>query len=601
MCGIAAIFAHGADAPPVREAELVTVRDAMAARGPDGSGLWIADDKRVGLAHRRLAIIDLSAEAAQPMTFAPDGGSNVRTRITYNGEIYNYRALRAWLESDGAVFRTQSDTEVLLHLYDRFEDAMVEHLRGMYAFALWDEARRGVFLARDAFGIKPLYYADVAGTFRAASSVRALIAGGVETEAAPAGNVGFFLFGYVPEPHTLHRHIHALPAGSTMWVGSDGVKRVRRFFDIPTVLAEGRRHDASGDLRETLLDSVRHHLVADVPVGVFLSSGLDSATITGMASEIEGARLETLTLGFDAFKNTPLDEAPLAADIARHFGTRHRTRWVAGRDFHSELGAFLAAMDQPTINGVNTYFVAQAGAEAGLKVALSGLGGDELFAGYDSFRQIPALVGRLGRIPGLRPVGRAFRIVAAPVARRLSSPKYAGILEYGTSYAEAYLLRRGLFMPWELPDLVDAEMAREGWRELQPLVRLADCASGLESPRAKITALEMSFYMRNQLLRDADWAGMAHSVEIRVPFVDPVLLARVAAMVRNGAPGKREMANSVNPRLPGAVLERPKTGFFVPLREWLQGGCEKSRSGSEERGLRGWARRVYEAAWNPAR
>ena len=601
MCGIAAIFAHRPDAPPVREAELATVRDAMAARGPDGSGLWIADDGRVGLAHRRLAIIDLSAEAAQPMTFAPDGASNVGTRITYNGEIYNYRALRAWLESDGAVFRTQSDTEVLLHLYDRFGDAMVEHLRGMYAFALWDEARRGVFLARDAFGIKPLYYSDVAGIFRAASTVKALIAGGVETEAAPAGNVGFFLFGYVPEPHTLYRHIHALPAGSTMWVGPDGVKHVRRFFDIPTVLAEGRGHDASGDLREALLDSVRHHLVADVPVGVFLSSGLDSATITGLASEIEGARLETVTLGFDAFKDTPLDEAPLAADVARHYGTRHRTRWVAGRDFHAELGAFLAAMDQPTIDGVNTYFVAQAGARAGLKVALSGLGGDELFAGYDSFRQIPALVGRLGRFPGLRPVGRALRVVTAPLARRFTSPKYAGILEFGTSYAEAYLLRRGLFMPWELPELVDAEMAREGWRELQPLVHLADCASGLDSPRAKNAALEMSFYMRNQLLRDADWAGMAHSLEVRVPFVDPVLLAQVAAMIRNGAPGKREMAACVNPSLPRAVLDRPKTGFFVPMRDWLQGGRENNRFGPAERGLRGWARRVYGAAWNPAR
>ena len=606
MCGIAAIFAHGADAPPVREAELTVVRDAMAARGPDGSSLWIADDGRVGLAHRRLAIIDLSAEAAQPMTFAPDDGSpdgarNVRTRITYNGEIFNYRALRAWLESDGAVLRTQSDTEVLLHLYDRFGDAMVEHLRGMYAFAIWDEARRGVFLARDAFGIKPLYFADVAGTFRAASSVKALIAGGVDSEAAPAGNVGFFLFGYVPEPHTIFRDIQALPAGSTMWVASDGVKRVRRFFDIPTVLAEARSHSASGDLREALLDSVRHHLVADVPVGVFLSSGLDSATITGLASEIEGARLETVTLGFDAFKDTPLDETPLAADVARHYGTRHRTRWMAGRDFHAELDAFLAAMDQPTIDGVNTYFVARAGARAGLKVALSGLGGDELFAGYDSFRQIPALVGRLGRVPGLRAAGRALRVVAAPLVRRLTSPKYAGILEYGTSYAEAYLLRRGLFMPWELPELVDAEMAREGWRELQPLVHLADCASGLESPRAKIAALEMSFYMRNQLLRDADWAGMAHSLEIRVPFVDPVLLAQVAAMVRNGAPGKREMADSVNPRLPRAVLERPKTGFFVPMRDWLQGGSEKSRFGNAERGLRGWARRVYGAAWNPAR
>jgi len=588
MCGIAAIFAFGPDAPPVAEAELVAMREAMVRRGPDGAGLWLSDDGRVGLAHRRLAIIDLSPAAAQPMAFAVPGEAAARTHITYNGEIYNFRALRRELEDQGHVFQTQSDTEVLLHLYHRYGTEMFSRLRGMYALALWDEAKQGLLLARDPFGIKPLYYADDGGILRVASQVKALVAGGVGTEPSPAGNVGFFLWGSVPEPHTLYRRIHAVEAGSTLWVDSDGVKHLSRFHDVPSVLAEAANENGGGDLGQALASSVRHHLVADVPVGVFLSAGLDSATLTAHASDVQGASLDTLTLGFEEFRGRPEDEVPLAEAVAAAYGTRHHTEYVAGADFRDHFDDLLAAMDQPTIDGVNVYFVAQAAARAGLKVALSGLGGDELFAGYDSFRQVPALAGCLGRVPGLRTLGRGLRMVAAPLVAHFASPKAAGLLELGTTYGGAYLLRRGLFMPWELPGLLDPDMAREGWRALQPLVRLEGCVAGLDRPRAKVMALEMCFYMRNQLLRDADWAGMAHSVEIRLPLVDAPLLRQVAAM--KTAPGKADMARTPARPLPAAVLDRRKTGFGVPLREWLAG---ETAGGGGERGLRGWARRVH--------
>ena len=589
MCGVAAIFAFGPDAPPVAEAELVAMGEAMARRGPDGAGLWLSGDGRVGLAHRRLAIIDLSRAAAQPMAFTVPGQAEARTRISYNGEIYNFRALRRELEDQGHVFETQSDTEVLLHLYHRYGTEMFERLRGMYALALWDEAKQGLLLARDPLGIKPLYYADDGGILRVASQVKALLAGGaVETEPSPAGTVGFFLWGSVPEPHTLYRHIHAVEAGSTVWVDRSGVKHRSRFHDVPLVLAEAA--NGTDELGEALASSVRHHLVADVPVGVFLSAGLDSATLAAHASEIQGASLDTITLGFEEFRGLPEDEVPLAEAVAAAYGTRQHTEYVAGGDFRDHREDLLAAMDQPTIDGVNVYFVARAAARAGLKVALSGLGGDELFAGYDTFRQVPALVGRLGRVPGLSTLGRGLRGVAAPLVAHFASPKAAGLLELGTTYGGAYLLRRGLFMPWELPGLLDADMAREGWRALQPLVRLEDCVAGLDRPRAKVMALEMCFYMRNQLLRDADWAGMAHSVEIRLPLVDARLLRQVAAM--KTAPGKAEMARTPARPLPAAVLDRRKTGFGVPLRQWLAGETAK---GDGERGLRGWARRVHAA------
>ena len=589
MCGLVAIFAYRDNAPPVAKTELVAAGEAMRTRGPDGHGHWIAGDGRVGMAHRRLAIIDLSDAAAQPMV-AEDG----RCRIVYNGEIYNFRALREELEAKGCVFTTQSDTEVLLHLYRAEGEAMVNRLRGMYAFAIWDEERRGMFCARDPFGIKPLYYADDGNTLRVASQVKALTAGGFAGKGDnAAGHAGFFLFGYVPEPHTLYEDIRALEAGCSLWVDADGARKIKRFFDVASLLADANAVGKEPvDLRELLRDSVKHHLIADVPVGIFLSAGLDSSVLTGLASEMANSRLETMTLGFGEFKDTGLDETPLAEAIAATYGAAHTTRWVTGSHFHNDMQALMKAMDQPTIDGVNTYFVAKEAAALGLKVALSGLGGDELFGGYSGFRQIPFLVNILGSIPGVRSFGKAVRVVTAPIARRMTSPKYAGLLEYGARYGDAYLLRRGLFMPWELPTVLGADMAEAGWMELEPLLRLEDCHKPISEPRRKVAALEMSWYMRNQLLRDADWAGMAHSLEIRTPFVDVELFSRLApTLCRHNGPGKQEMARTPKEPLPEAVLTRPKTGFFVPIQDWLQG----ENNNAEERGLRGWAKQVYAA------
>ena len=585
MCGINAIFAYGSNAPPVAADEVVCVRDAMLNRGPDGDGLWLADDGRVGLGHRRLAIIDLSPEAAQPMASA-DGA----LQITYNGEIYNYRALRAELEAEGRRFSTQSDTEVILQLYERDGAAMVERLRGMFALLLWDGRKQGLLLARDGFGIKPLYIADDGKTVRVASQVKALLAGdGIDTAPEAAGHAGFFLFGYVPEPHTLYRGIRSLPAGATMWIDAGGARRPEVYFDPATTLAAAGEA-AAVDLGAALADSVDHHLVADVPVGVFLSAGLDSTTITGLAAKNHGAGLDTVTLGFDAYRGTPDDETPLAEAVAETYDTRHRTCWIDGKAFEDHRAGLLTAMDQPTIDGVNVYFVAREAAALGLKVALSGLGGDEMFGGYDTFRQVPGLVGGLGWIPGIGAFGAGVRSLAAPLIKPFLSPKYAAVFEYAGGYGDAYMLRRGLFMPWELAGLIGPDLASQGLADLDHRRRLAASIDGVDGAARRVTALECAWYMRCQLLRDADWAGMAHSLEIRVPLVDPFLFRRLApALGRSGGPDKQAMAATPNPPLPDAVRRRPKTGFAIPVGDWLQG------PDSGDRGLRGWARQVYAA------
>jgi asparagine synthase (glutamine-hydrolysing) len=598
MCGIVSIFAYN-NPLGVDHEELRRIRDQMTHRGPDGSGEWYSEDGRVGLGHRRLAIIDLSERGNQPMK--TEDSSLV---ITFNGEVYNYMSLRVELERKGYRFHSQSDTEVLLHLYAEKGSGMVNDLRGMFAFAIWDNKRKGLFIARDPFGIKPLYYADDGKTFYVASQVKALLrAAHMDTRPDAAGHVGFFLWGHVPEPFTLYRGIRALPAGGWLWVDASGRREQRRFFDISEVMAckpAGDKFLSLSEsreiLKEALLDTVRHHLVADVPVGVFLSAGMDSTALAALAREVGVEELLTVTLGFQEFIGTQNDEVPLAEVTARKLAANHTTRWVDREDFEQRLEHMLACMDQPTIDGVNTYFVSLAAHEAGLKVAISGVGGDELFAGYSDFQEIPLLVRVVRPIAKVPFLGRGFRFVSAPIVKHFTSPKYAGIFEYGGDWPGAYLLRRGLFMPWELHRVLDGELVREGWYGLRTLPALAGTIEGVENDRLGVTALETAWYMRNQLLRDTDWASMAHSLEVRVPFADTQLLRTVSSLVNSGRPPiKQDVLSSSSESLPPPLFNRSKTGFSVPVREWLAEQVCLDDQWSRQ-GLRGWARSLYARA-----
>jgi asparagine synthase (glutamine-hydrolysing) len=583
MCAINGIFAYHPAASAPDEAELLATRDAMRARGPDGSGVWWSAGRRCGLGHRRLSILDLSDRASQPMT-SVDGN----IIITFNGEIYNYQALRAELEAAGARFRTTSDTEALLHLYARHGAAMVHRLRGMFAFAIWDAMRRELFLARDPYGIKPLYTANDGWTFRFASQVKALLAGGrVSRDPEPAGIAGFHLFGSVPEPFTLYRDIRALPAGHTQRIDMVGPREPVPFANLAAILATGASDPAPaaelGDrLRAAVLDSVRGHLLADVEVGIFLSAGVDSGALLGLMGDAGQREIRAITLAFDEFRGTAEDEAPLAGEVAGRYGAEHTVRRVGEREFREDLPAIIAAMDQPSIDGVNTWFVAKAAKESGLKVVLSGLGGDELLAGYPSFVDLPRWRRRFGPLAAVPGLGRAARPLIRALAPGLArkAPKALGLLEYGRSSAGVYLLRRGLFLPYELKKIMDPDVAREGLRRLKPLRRLAAILSpDPGSDVGRVCALESAHYMRNQLLRDADWAGMAHGVEIRVPLVDTRLLKSLAPLLPTLTPGrgKATLAKAPSLSLPVEIANRAKTGFGVPTVAWLDTKVGQSR------------------------
>lgn len=560
------MFAYRSGAVSREELEAITAR--MIPRGPDAGGTWISPDQRVGLGSRRLAIIDLTPEGTQPMW---DVGRELV--IVFNGEIYNHRELRASLERGGARFHSHTDTEVLLELYRRDGEGMLGLLRGMYAFAIWDTRRRRMFVARDPYGIKPLYFSDDGSTFRMASEIKALLAGGSVSKAIdPAGAAGFFLTGSVPEPFTIRRDVRAVEPGTAFFIDEEeGRSEARRFFSIGAAFRDAERRtlvDPAVLIRERLDESVQHHLVSDVPVALFLSAGIDSSSLAQIA--VRHTELRTFTLAFPE-----LSEAPLAERFAAELGTRHTTRLVERDEFLADLPAFFERMDQPTIDGVNTWFVSKAAREAGLKVALSGLGADEIFGGYPSFHRVPRLV-RAARVPF---AARAFSMVSR-------HPKARAITTYGGTWAGAYLLERGLFLPDELPAILGRDVAEEGLQRLS-LVELAGKHLEPDPGTAfgRVATLEASLYMRNQLLRDTDWTSMAHSVEVRTPLADAWLLRELAPVLLD-VQDKSALAAS----LPAYLRTRPKTGFFVPVREWL----DLPPDGTSTR-MRGWARRVWES------
>jgi asparagine synthase (glutamine-hydrolysing) len=581
MCGITAIFAYRSSADSVRREELEKITERMRPRGPDALGTWISPDRRVALGSRRLAIIDLSDEGIQPMFDVEQ-----ELAIVFNGEIYNYPELRASLERGGTHFHSRTDTEVLLQLYRRDGEAMLGLLRGMYAFVIWDARARRMFVARDPYGIKPLYFADDGGTIRLASGVKPLLAGGAVSPArSPAGVVGFFLTGSVPEPFTICESVRAVEAGTSFHVDeSRGKGDAKRHYSVADVFRQADRQRVFAGLmkpeiflRERVEESVKHHLVADVPIGLFLSAGIDSSALATIAKSVSRRTIQTFTLAFEEFRGTHGDEAPAAERFARELNVPHTTRTVTRGEFHTDLPKIFDSMDQPTIDGVNTWFVSKAVHETGLKVAISGLGGDELFGSYPSFRTVPRIV-RFARLP-----------VASSAASVISHhPKAAFVGRFGRTYGGAYLLQRGLFLPDELPAILGVDAAREGLYRLR-ILDVIDSAMTPDPGTAfgRVATLEASLYMRNQLLRDADWASMAHSVEVRPPLVDAALLRQIAPLLLER---ERECKGALAAMLPGWVRSRRKSGFFVPMREWT--GLPDDATSTR---MRGWAKTVFES------
>jgi asparagine synthase (glutamine-hydrolysing) len=588
MCGIA-----GALGRPSRELEAAVQRmnAAQAHRGPDGDGLWRSPRTPQGgqalFAHRRLAIIDTSADGQQPMTSLETGDA-----IVFNGEIYNYRELRAELEALGRHVHTRTDTEVLLAAWAEWGPACVERLRGMFAFALWDGSRGRVFFARDRLGIKPLYWArvDVGGapTLLFASELRALLASElVERKLEPAALASYAWHGFVVGPQAIARGVRLMQPGTRASVDPAAPElHEERWWDEPGPPRVQESERELGPLREALEEAVRLRLVSDVPLGIFLSGGIDSSAVAALAMRAGGGTLRTFNVGFGA-EAAELDESHHARAVAAALGTQHSELRLDEALFAARLPQALDALDQPTFDAINTWFVSRAVREAGITVALSGAGGDELFGGYSSFADLPrarrwskraahvpaglsrALARLLARAAGgapgaVPPQGRWGKLADALDAR--GDP----ILLYQAAYAlytreflgELFEPQALAAAPWGLVDGRHAQLAQR-------------CAG--RSELAAISSLELASFVEERLLRDTDSASMAASLEVRVPLLDHVVLERAAALHpdRRYQPLRRKAAlrEAALGALDPALFDRPKAGFVLPVEQWCRAGA----------------------------
>jgi asparagine synthase (glutamine-hydrolysing) len=536
--------------------------ESLAHRGPDASGLQAWPEKGVVFGHRRLAIIDLSDAGRQPMVSA-DG----RFAITFNGEIYNYRELRAQLTDRGHEFRTHTDTEVLLAAYAEWGEECLEQLRGMFAFAIADFAQGDVFLARDRFGIKPLVWAKADGCLLFASELRSLLASGLVSRTPdPQAIYDYLSLGSVPQPATVLKDARALLPGHAMRVSGAGeVRREWRWWSLQAATVEMRKAQAklsfdaaAGGLREHLADATRAHLVADVPVGAFLSGGVDSAAMVGLMSHLIHEPVRTFTVGFEQ-RHADFSETRAARRTAEFFGTDHTEVIVTDAEAAASFDDVLRALDQPSMDGANTFFVARAAAER-VKVVLTGLGGDELFAGYPHFRR-HRLAARLPRhlLAPLRLLPDRFR-------HNLMLPALTEAERLATLRCQMYEREKREALN---PDFLGS-FAPLGSERLPA----ASLAKGLDAID-QLSLYELEGYLARTLLRDGDAMSMAHALEVRPILLDH-RLAEYAFALPSGhklvrGQGKAVFLAALSNLLPEAVRQRPKRGFELPLLRWLSG------------------------------
>ena len=608
MCGLAGLFMQSGNGIANSEA-LVSMCNYMHARGPDAFGYWSDTQSGIYLGHRRLSIIDLDASANQPMH-----SKDNRYTIIFNGEIYNFRELRLFLEGQGEIFRTNSDTEVLLKLFQKEGKSMLSRLRGMFAFVIWDKQEHSLFMARDPYGIKPLYYAKSRQGWIFASQVKALmITKLVDTSPNPLGQMGFWFMGSVPEPHTWFRDIFSLPAGSWCEITKNGkLEGPTLYWDVASAWREApvcrmTKAEAQEIVRLAVTNSVKQHLVADVPVGIFLSGGIDSGAMAGLMRDQSQSAIQGITIAFDEFKGRHENEVPGARVIADRYGITHHVRTVTRREFEDDLPKIFSSMDQPSIDGVNTWFASKAVAELGLKVVISGVGGDELFYGYPSFRQLPNLVTRCKILDSV-PSARVFaNFIFRQKAIRSGNSRWRWLTSYGSNLYGAYWLRRGLFAPEELEGLMSEVLAKEALSEMNPESLVKTMAGHLSADSmAAVGQIESMAYLRNQLLRDSDWASMAHSVELRTPLVDAWLLRDLTPVLRSFGryAGKSLLAESPLLPLSRDLISRTKTGFGIPLGIWCResivtaGGAHKVSPTQGGGDSRLWARTIAKMVYS---
>lgn len=543
---------------------------AMAHRGPDQSGSWSSHSQvsSIVMGGCRLAIQDLSSAGSQPMTDPLTG--NV---IVFNGEVYNFRDLHGRLAAEGHVLTSGCDTEVVLRGYGAWGSHFVNELRGMFALAIWDRDRQALFLARDRLGVKPLYYYQAPGLFAFSSEVRALLKSSVApaTLSLPAIRA-YLAFGAVSEPVSIIRNVRAFPTGHRGYMTPGGLQ-LQRYWSLDDAFLPKQNVTHSDELiahvQETLSESVRLRLISDAPTGVFLSGGLDSTVIAVLAAHNASSRIRSVSV---VFREPEFSEKKWIDRTVSYIGSDHDEVELTESELLRLIPQALSSYDQPTVDAMNTYVVSLHAHQAGLKVALSGIGGDELFGGYPAFRDVPRLRAIRRTVPGLflRPAIRLLSGLPGSATRVKKLSQY--FLANGADAIEAELVHRELFMLHERQTLT---------AELMTSPR-SDMAKGHWIPPEldgfnAISYSEISGYLLNTLLRDTDFASMAHGLEVREPYLDHELLAAVASLparAKQGAETKWLLRRIARRIVPESLIQPTKRGFSFPMDRWLRGGLK---------------------------
>jgi asparagine synthase (glutamine-hydrolysing) len=552
MCRIAGVVAKQLSKDTILEKVGVMCK-TLAHGGPDDEGVFYDDERRLAFGHRRLAIIDLSVNGHQPM-------ADVRKKvwITFNGEIYNYRLLKSELQAAGSAFHTDSDTEVIINAYLQWGTASFSKLRGIFAFALYDVEKQLTILVRDSTGIKPLYYYTQKDSLFFASEVKAFKAAEIGIADDETWPVKFLAFGHIPEPYTTLKGVVSLEKGHFLtWNNRTGTHSIQNYWQANTGSPVKDRVTAALEIKESLIQAVKRQLIADAPIGVFLSGGVDSSLLSLLANEEKREQLKTISIYFN---EKAYDERSYQDLVFNRLGGDKHSHLVTQNDFEQFFPRIVSDMDLPTTDGINTWFISKYARESGLKAVLSGLGADELFGGYPSFNRIKYL-GMLRKAP-------AFFAGAASLFK---ADRYKKISFLKHKYPLAdYLLLRGLFVPADIAKALGADE-----RQVNETLFNECFVPPLDSYDEEHAAwFETNLYMQNQLLRDTDVMSMSHGLEVRVPFLDEDFQQTVNSVVPairfNKNQPKKILIDSFLNELPEATWKRPKMGFTFPLQEWMR-------------------------------
>lgn len=576
MCGIAGAISFSDGRGSEDAVRKMNARQKF--RGPDDEGLDSFGPATFG--QRRLSIIDLSADGHQPM-------SSGNLHITFNGEIYNFEEIKKELVAKGYSFKTKTDTEVILASYKEWGKESFSKLRGMFALALYDSEKDELILARDRYGIKPLYYAKTEGGLVFASTVAAIKESGlVELHEDEEAKIGFLLFGSVPLPGTTFKEVRAVGAGHCLRFSKKGGEETKYYDSLAPFLNKisPSKEEAVLKVRDLLKESVGLHLISDAPLGVFLSGGIDSSVLAILAAKQREKALDTLSIDFKEYK---FSEKKYREGVTARIKSRHKEYLVGREDFESEKENIFAAMDQPTIDGVNTYFVSRAAKEAGLKAVLSGLGSDEIFMGYHYFK----------RASLFRFVQKLPKILKWPLkllSLRRSWAKLIYLYE-GKGLINFYLSLRGLFPPAEIVETLKINESSV-WSYIAKLGDFLPTELKNLHPADALSWLEVNFYMANQLLKDTDFMSMRHSIEARVPFLDHALVEYLSSLpvdLKLSSRPKDLLISAMGEDLPREVWDRPKMGFTFPMAEWLKWEV----GGSGMSWAKTWAKVILRGCW----